>query len=255
MVSPRPGPGRLLGVVAGPGSGNAFAIADRAINLVVATLPRLIGQAPGPTRGQERGSTRGCSLLVMGRIAGVLNGVGLLAFTLAMAGGARAAGDVVISASPSEVRVGQPLEILVRTFLPIQREGTLAVPDPREPYPGPSAFWNVLYPWDDYPFRVVAQHEDGTEVAVAVARDPADSTLWRGTVFLPKAGAWTVWVRNFQGKEPGSTTAVLAEAAAPASLEAGPAALIGAILGVLAGIGVALSLKRLPSWPSDRAGT
>ncbi len=70
---------------------------------------------------------------------------------------------------------------------------------------------------------------------------------WHGTVFLPKAGAWTVWVRNFQDKELGSTTVVKAEAAAPAPLEALPAALSGAILGVLAGIGVARSLKRLPS--------
>lgn len=199
----------------------------------------------------------------MGRTAvRVLVGLGLLAGTLATATTARAAGEVVVSASPSEVRVGQPLEILVRTFVPIQREGTLAVPDPREPYPGPSGLYNVLYPWEDYPFDVVAQHEDGTELPVTLARDPSDSTLWRGVVSLPKPGMWTIWVRNFPDKGPGSTTAVKAEAGPPASIEptsgstttaarsidAGPAALIGALIGLLGGLVIARQWgRRLPS--------
>jgi len=173
----------------------------------------------------------------------VLVCVGLLATTLAMAAAVRAAGGAVVSASPSEVGVGQPLEILVRTFVPIQREGTLAVPDPREPYPGPSGFYNVLYPWDDYPFNVVAEHEDGTEVQVTLARDPTDSTLWRGVTSLPKAGTWTIWVRNFPNREPGSTTVVKAEAGAGA-MDAGPAALIGALTGFVGGFVIASLLRR-----------
>lgn len=189
--------------------------------------------------------------------------VGLLALTLATATAARAAFEVVVSASPSEVRVGQPLEILVRTFVPIQREGTLAVPDPREPFPGSSGLWNVLYPMaDDYPFDVVAQHEDETEVSVTLARDPSDSTLWRGVTSLPKAGTWTIWVRNYPNKEPGSTTVIKAGAGPPASnepaagsiqkasgsIDAGPAALVGLLLGLLGGLVIARQWgRRLPS--------
>lgn len=195
---------------------------------------------------------------MMGRTAlRVLVGGGLIAVTLATASGARAAGEVVVSASPSEMRVGQPVEILVRTFVPIQRQGTLAVPDPREPYPGASGFWSVLYPWDDYPFDVAAQHEDGTEVLVKLARDPSDSTLWRGVASLPKAGTWTIWVRNFK-KQPGSSTVVKAEAGpsasiepvsratktAPGSSEAGQAALIGALIGLLGGFVIARTPRR-----------
>lgn len=173
------------------------------------------------------------------RTPGVLVGTGLLVLMLATTGGVLAAGQVVVSASPSEVRVGQAVEILARTFLPIQREGTLAVSDPLEPYPGPSGLWNVLYPWDDYPFDVVAQHEDGTELGVTLARDPSDSTLWRGFVSLPKAGPWTVWVRNFPGKEPGSTTVVRVGDPPPGSIGWGPAALAGVLLGLLGGFAVA----------------
>ena len=199
----------------------------------------------------------------MGRTAvRVLVSVGLLAGALATATAVRAAGEVVVSVSPSEVRVDQPLEILVGTFVPIQRQGTLAVPNPREPYPGPPGFWNVLYPWDNYPFDVAGQHEDGTEILVKLARDPSDSTLWRGVASLPKAGTWTIWVRNFPNKEPGSTTVVKVAAGpsgsnepaaastqtAPGSNEARPHALVGVLLGLLGGFVIArLWRQRLPS--------
>ena len=168
--------------------------------------------------------------------------VGLLAGTLALATGVRAAFEVVVSASPSQVRVGQPLEILVRTFVPVQRD-ILDVADPRQPYPGPSELWNVLYPMDDYPFDVVAEHEDGSEVPVTVARDPSDSTLWRGIVSLPKAGRWTVRVRNFPASAPGATTVVQAEAGPPVSTEVGAAA-VGLVLGLLTGLFVGRRWRR-----------
>jgi len=136
-----------------------------------------------------------------------------------------AAGEVVVAASPSEVRVGESVEILLRTFVPVQREGMLPGSKPREPYPVPSGFWDMLYPWDDYPFDIVAQHEDGTEVPVNLARDPSDSTLWRGIVTLPMVGTWTIQVRNFRHDqpglsnfgqfEPGSTTVVNAKDGPP----------------------------------------
>jgi hypothetical protein len=193
----------------------------------------------------------------------VLVSVGLLAVTLATASATRAAGDVVVAVSPTSVAVGQPVEVLVRTFRPVERSGlSLPFESPVEPYPVPSGVWNILYPWPDYPFDVVAQHEDGTEVRLTLARDPTDSTIWRGTVSLPKAGVWTIWVRNFQHKELGSTALVTAQGGPPASaqavagtvttvpgwIDAGPAALIGALLGLLAGWVIGrVRRRRLPS--------
>jgi hypothetical protein len=161
--------------------------------------------------------------------------VGVQIAILAIASGVSAAGEVVVSVSPATVQVGEPVEVLVRTFIPFDRSGALPLAEQRSPYPGASGFYEVLYPWDDYPFDVVAQHEDGTEVRMVLARDAFDSTLWRGTVALPKAGAWTIWVRNFQHQEPGSTAVVTAQDAT-ASLGAGQAAAVAALLGLLVGI-------------------
>ena len=167
----------------------------------------------------------------------------MLAGTLALAPVARAAFEVVVSASPADVLVGQPLEVIIRTFVPVQRD-ILDVADPREPYPGPSGLWNVLYPIEDYPFDVVAEHEDGSEVPVTVVRDPSDSTLWRGIVSLPRAGTWIVRVRNFPASAPGTTAVVHAAAGTLVSIEAGPAATIGLLLGLLAGVFVGLRWRR-----------
>lgn len=213
-----------------------------------------------PGRELEPGLNERCTVLVMGRTAfRALLGAGLLVTSLAMAGGTLAAGEVVVAVSPSEVTVGEPVEVLLRTFTPIERQGTLPLSSPREPYPAPSGFWNVLVPWDDYPFDVVAQHDGDTDVPVPLARDPSDSTLWRGTVSLPSAGTWTIWVRNFPDKEPGSTTNVTVRpggsdaTASPSinstttgspSIEAGPAALAGALIGLVLGVAAALGWRR-----------
>jgi len=189
------------------------------------------------SRGSYEDAGLRCTVPAMERFAvrAALVVVGLLATTLALATGVRAAAEVVVSASPSEVRVGEPLEVFIRTFVPVQRS-ILDVPDPREPYPGASGFLNVLYPMEDYPFDVVAEHEDGSEVAVMVVRDPTDSTLWRGIVSLPKAGTWTVRVRNWPASAPGATTIVRAEAGPTVSTEAGLAAAVALVLGLMAGV-------------------
>lgn len=197
----------------------------------------------------------------MGRMAVcALLGAGLLVGNLALAAEVRAAGEVVVSVSPSEVEVGEPVEVLLRTFVPIEREGTLPQSSFREPYPAPSGFWNVLMPWDDYPFDVVAQHDGDADVAVQLVRDPSDSTLWRGSVTLPSAGTWTIWVRNFPGTEPGATTAVTIRpsgsnaTASPssnattgqASIDARPVALIAALVGLVVVL-AALAWRRRPA--------
>lgn len=180
--------------------------------------------------------------------------VGVLAVTLATARAVHAAGGIVVSVSPVSVAVSQPVEVLVRTFLVVQQSDlSLPFEAPLEPYPVPSGVWSILYSWSDYPFDVVAQHENGTEVSVTLTRDPSDSTLWRGVTSLPQAGTWTIWVRNYPNKGPGSTTAVKVEArppasseptsgssaptsgstAAPDSIDAGAAALVGLLLGLV----------------------
>jgi hypothetical protein len=129
----------------------------------------------------------------------------------------------------------------------------------------PSGVWNILYHWPDYPFDVVAQHEDGTEVGLTLARDPTDATLWRGVVSLPKVGTWTIWVRNYQQRGPGSTSVVTvragpAAATAPSvpvkpsltstgatSIESGPAALGGALVGLVVGAVLARGLRQRPA--------
>ena len=190
--------------------------------------------------------------------------VGVLVGSLVIADGSRASGEVVLAVSPSAVGVGEPVEVLLRTFRPIERKGTLPQSKAREPYPAPSGFWNVLVPWDDYPFDVVAQHEGNVDVPVRLARDPSDSTLWRGFLSLPSAGTWTIWVRNFQGKEPGSTTTVnvrpgtSAASAPPApvmatsttgtdAIDAGPAVLVGGLLGLVIGVLLDRALRRRPT--------
>src|SRR5439155_10747198 len=126
----------------------------------------------------------------------------------AMASIVRASGWVVLTASPQDVPVGQSVEVLLRTFSTMLASDTLVdLSSPRPPFPGHADLWNVLYPWEDYPFDVVAQHEDGTALPVRVVRDPADSTLWRASLTLPKAGVWTIWVRNFD-QQPGVTAVV-----------------------------------------------
>jgi hypothetical protein len=180
-----------------------------------------------------------------------------------MAAEVRGAGEVVVTVSPSEVEVDEPVEVLLRTFLVVGRSDlSLPFESPIEPYPVASGVWNILYSWPDYPFDVVAQHEGDADVAVSLARDPADSTVWRGSVSLPSPGMWTIWVRNFPGKEPGSTTTVTvrgesaptATASPPsnattgqASIEAGPAALIAAIVGLVVGVLGALAWRRRPA--------
>jgi hypothetical protein len=200
----------------------------------------------------------------MGRIAvRALLGAGLLVGSLAMAAEVRAAGAIVVAVSPSEVQVGEPVEVLLRTFQVVaQSDLPLPFESPIPPYPVPSGVWNLLYTWPDYPFDVVAQHEGDADVAVRLARDPSDSTLWRGTVALPSPGMWTIRVRNFPDKEPGSTTTVtvrptgLTATASPrptatttgqALIEAGPAALIAVLIGLVGGALAAMAWRRRPA--------
>jgi hypothetical protein len=189
----------------------------------------------------------------MARGVRVLFGIGMIAGSLATATVARAAGEVAMAVSPSEVVVGEPVEVLVRTFRVVDRsELSLPFESPIAPYPVSSGVWDILYPWADYPFDVVAQQSGEADVAVKLARDPSDSTLWRGTITLPSAGTWTIWIRNFPGKEPGSTATVIVRPGGSAStskagtstIEVGPAALLGGLAGLVVGALVTIAWRR-----------
>lgn len=151
---------------------------------------------------------------------------------------ASAAVGVTVSVAPAEGVVGQPLEVLLRTFVPIG-EGAAALPVPSVAYPAPSGLWYVLYPIPDYPFDVVASAEDGTTLTVHLERDPNDPTLWRGSFTPTTSGDWTVAVRNFPADEPGASAR-----ASVASAEPVPAAVLVGVAALLTGVVVGLSLGR-----------
>jgi hypothetical protein len=194
--------------------------------------------------------------------ARALLGAGLLIGSLAMAAGVRAAGEVVVTVSPSQADVGERIEVLVRTFWVVDRSDlSLPLESPIPPHPVASGVWNILYSWSDYPFDVVAQHEGDADVAVQLARDPADSTLWRGTVSLPSPGTWTIWVRNFSAKEPGSTATMTVRSSgstaskspAPSTnaatgrvtpADVAPAVLAAALAGLVVGVVLTVAMRR-----------
>lgn len=107
-----------------------------------------------------------------------------------------AALEIAVSVSPPSATVGRPVEVLVRTFIPIGGEG-IDLPPPSLAYPAASGLWNVLYPVADYPFDVVARPPTGDEIEVDLVRDPSDASLWRGAFTPTAVGTWSIVIRNF----------------------------------------------------------
>lgn len=149
-----------------------------------------------------------------------------------------AALEVAVSVSPTEVQVGQPVEVQVRTFVPFGQD-SLQLPLTRpDAYPAPSGLWNVLYPIDDYPFDVAAVAEDGASIPVVLQRDTTDATLWRGSFAPTSSGVWTVRMNNFSQDRAAS---VRVSPAAPNPL---PLAVAAIALVVGLGLGIAFSWFR-----------
>jgi hypothetical protein len=172
--------------------------------------------------------------------------VGVMVGSFSATGAVQAAGEVIVAVSPSEVAVGQPIEVLVRTFWVVDRADlSLPFESPIAPYPVPSGVWDIVYPWADYPFDVVAQHAGDPDVAVQLVRDASDSTLWRGTVSLRTSGTWTIWVRNFVREEGGAIATVTVRSgdtrpsgsspSAPPTTKIAIDPVAAALLGVVAG--------------------
>jgi hypothetical protein len=147
----------------------------------------------------------------MRRATSLFGAIALVALWLT--GPALGAGEVVITASPAEARVGQQVEVLLRTFVPFTAT-TLGLSSPRPEYPAPSGFLDVLYPWDDYPFDVRAEVADQS-VGIDLRRDAHDSTLWRGIWTPTRVGTWTIRCYNFDLGTPGASTTVRVIDAAP----------------------------------------
>jgi hypothetical protein len=149
-----------------------------------------------------------------------------------------AAMDIAVSVSPSTGIVDRPVEVLVRTFAPVGGDA-IDLPRPSQAYPTPSGLWDVLYPVD-YPFDVVARSPTGEEVKVALVRDDADASLWRGT-FTPTApGAWSIVMRNFPALSP----TPLNVAAGESTFGEWGIAIAGLMLGFVGGLVLARAMRR-----------
>ena len=169
----------------------------------------------------------------MKALAALTLGIGIAAFGVAQP--ALAALEIVVSVSPVEVEVGQPVEVQVRTFLPFgEKDLHLPVSRPSA-YPAASGLWNVLYPVD-YPFDVDATTEGGQIIPLTLRRDAVDPTLWRGTFTPTSAGTWTVRMNNW----PDRTATVRVRTAAAASM---PAA-VGMAAALVAGLAIGAALGR-----------
>ena len=168
-------------------------------------------------------------------VAAVLLAVVVATFS---AGPASAALGVVVAVSPAEGIVGRPIEVLLRTFVPIG-EGEADLPVSTLAYPSASGLWSLLYPVADYPFDVVAQAEDGTAMPISLVRDTGDATLWRGLFTPTTSGVWSISVRNFSAAEPGASARVSVVAGDTVPVNT----LIG-LAGLMAGVLVGLFLGR-----------
>jgi hypothetical protein len=187
------------------------------------------------------GCSRSIALPKMKRITRAIS-LGLLCSGLAFQM-VVAAMEVAVSVSPSEGIVGRPVEVLVRTFIPMGAGDDLQLPVPSLRYPAASGHWNVLYPIADYPFDVVANSPSGVRVQVALTRDPQDASLWRGSFIPSSSGEWTIVMRNFPTLEP-IPIRVVEDGTSPPAAMVGVAALLTALL-----VGVVLGrVTRRPPW-------
>ena len=123
-----------------------------------------------------------------------------LAASVLTAQPAAAAIDVAVSVSPTAGVVNSPIDVLVRTFLPVS-ENEIDLPRPSLGYAVRSGLWDVLYPFD-YPFDVVARSPTGEELKIELVRDTADASLWRGSFTPTIPGEWSVVMRNFPNYAP-----------------------------------------------------
>lgn len=150
----------------------------------------------------------------------------------------------VLTLSPERPAVGEPAEVLIRTF---GTYGPAAVGSIEHDGPIPAPSDNVLVLWGvDYPFQVLAVGAAGERIDIEVHRDPADASLYRGVVAFPSAGEWTLRLPQFSGPDdaPGIRLAVTVADRAPPTGEDRIGLALAATLGVVAGAGAVMGLRR-----------
>jgi hypothetical protein len=153
----------------------------------------------------------------------------------------KAALDITIDVSPAQATVGQPVEVLLRTYLPI-RQGDLDLPTPSLEYPVSSGLWDVLYPFPDYPFKIDITSPSGEVSELTLTRDAVDASLWRGSFTPSSPGDWTVALTNTPNLEPTRVSV----SAQPGLLMSEPATIVALIATALVGfvLGGALVRRR-----------
>lgn len=162
------------------------------------------------------------------------------ALVLAMAAAALAAQpiaaalEVAVSVSPATGIVDRPVEVLVRTFIPVGGDA-IDLPPPSLAYPAPSGRWNVLYPTIDYPFDVIARSPTGEELKIELVRDGSDASLWRGSFIPTVPGEWSIVMRNFPTYPPTRLTVAASEPSSGIWAIAIAALLLGLVGGLLLG--------------------
>ncbi len=170
------------------------------------------------------------------------------AFVVAMVAGGLAAQpitaavEVAVSVSPATGIVDRPVEVLVRTFIPIGRDG-IDLPPPSLAYPAPSGLWNVLYPID-YPFDVIAQSPTGEELKVELVRDATDASLWRGSFTPTIPGEWSIVLRNFPTQ---AATRIIVAAAQESGTGIWGVAIAALLLGLVGGLLLGRAVRRSSS--------
>jgi hypothetical protein len=160
---------------------------------------------------------------------------------------AAAAMWAVLTVSPERPAVGEPAEVLIRTF---GTYGPAAVGSLEHDGPIPAPSGSVLVLWGaEYPFQVLAVGAAGERIDIEVHRDPADASLYRGVVAFPSPGDWTLRLPQFPGPDdaPGIRLAVTVAERAPPTGEDRIGLVLAATLGVVAGAGAVVVMRRRAS--------
>jgi hypothetical protein len=100
---------------------------------------------------------------------------------------AHAAMDVIVSIQPQAPRVGQRVQITMRTYAPFLRSDGACCD---------------LKPWDvgSYPFKFVAVTPRGRTIPITLKKSP-NPVVWTGHFVFQQRGPWRLLVTNFQGCE------------------------------------------------------
>ena len=150
----------------------------------------------------------------------------------------------VLTLSPERPAVGAPAEVLIRTF-GIYGPAAVGSIEHDGPIPAPSD--SVLVLWGaEYPFQVLAVGAAGERIDIEVHRDPADASLYRGVVAFPSPGEWILRLPQFPGPDdaPGIRLAVIVADRAPPTGEDRIGLALAATLGVVAGAGAVVAMRR-----------